>query len=116
MQIHSALVAHQRLEPLDGVTLDADTHALANHAIEVDEHTEPEEIVHLVLVRRETPHQTAYRLLARPVEGGQLVDGCRLVVVVVEHVQTRVLPTSHRDEVDQLLESALFAGTIEHSR
>ena len=66
------------------------SHALPHHPVQVDEHPEPEQVVHLVLTRGKTPHQSAHRLLARPVEFGEMVHRRRLVMVVVVNVQPRV--------------------------
>ena len=83
------LEADQLLEALDGVALHAGTQSLANDAVQVDEHTESEEVVDLVLVGGESTHQSADRLLSGLVELREVVEGCRLVMVVVVDVEAR---------------------------
>ena len=112
-QVHLPLVPAQRLEPLDRVALHPGLHALPDHPVQVDEHPEPEQVVHLVLASGEPAHQKADRLLARPVQLGQMVDRRRLVVVVVVHVQPRAHRAALGDEVDQLLERPLLALPVE---
>src|SRR5271165_5573612 len=107
-KVDKALVSHEWLQSLDGVALHARSHTLANHPIQVDEDPEPEEVIHLVLVRGKTPHQPTHRLLSRLVHGRELVDRCRLVMVVVVDVQPSIPFAANRDEVDELLKSSLL--------
>src|SRR5439155_22807791 len=87
--------------------------SIPHNTVLVGEHTEPEQVVHLVLARGETSHQRAHRLLARAVEFGEMVDRRRLVMVVVVDVQARMARAALGDEVDQLLERALLAWPVE---
>ena len=95
------------------VALHPGLHALPDDPVQVDEHPEPEQVVHLVLAGGEPPHQSAHRLLARAVRLGEMVDRRGLVVVVVVHVQSGATGAAFGDEVDQLLERALLALPVE---
>ena len=112
-QVHLPPVPAQRFQSLDRVALHPGLHALPDDPVQVHEHPEPEQVVHLVLAGREPPHQPAHRLLARAVQLGEMVDRRRLVVVVVVHVQPWATRAALGDEVDQLLERALLARPAE---
>jgi|SRR5271167_915474 len=62
----------------------------------------PEQVVHLVLTRGKTSRQRAHRLLARPVEFGEMAGRRGLVIVVVVDVQAGSARAALGDEVDQL--------------
>jgi hypothetical protein len=112
-QVHPPAVPAQRLQPLDRVVLHPGPYALPHDPVQVGEHPEPEQVVHLVLTRGKTSHQRAHRLLPRPVELGEMVDRRRLVMVVVVDVQTGMTGAALGDEVDQLLERALLTRPVE---
>ena len=57
VQVHLPVVSAQRLQPLDRVALHPGPHALPHDPVQVGEHPQPEQVVHLVLVRGETAHQ-----------------------------------------------------------
>src|ERR1019366_8618486 len=96
-EIDDTVVTTERFEALDGVALHPCAKTLAHHAVQVDEHAEPEQVVDLVLPSGEAAHQSPDYLLTRSVEFGEMVDGGRLVVVVVVDVQMGVLRPSPGD-------------------
>ncbi len=113
LEVDPPVVPAQRLQPLDRVALHPGPDSLPHDPVQVGEHPEPEQVVHLVLTRGETSHQGAHRLLARAVKLGEMVDRRRLVVVVVVDMQARMARAALGDEVDQLLERALLAWPVE---
>jgi hypothetical protein len=72
--------------------------ALSDHAIEIDEHAVPKQVVHLGLARAVAGHE--------PPQGGGFV------VVVVEDVQPGVAPAGGGDQVNRVLEGLLLAGCV----
>ena len=112
-QVDPPAVPAQRLQPLDRVALHPGPDALPHDPVQVGEHPEPEQVVHLVLTGGEPAHQSAHRLLAGAVQLGEMVHRRRLVVVVVVDVQAGMARAAFGDEVDQLLERALLARPVE---
>lgn len=88
----------QRLELLEGIRRRPHLDPLAHDAVQVDEHSGAQELVHLVLASAVAAHQPA--------------DRRRLVGGEVEHVQIGVLRAAGHDEVDELLERALLPGGV----
>ena len=112
VQVDLPGVPGQRLQPLDGVVLHPGPHALPDDPVQVGEHPEPEQVIHLLLTGGEAAHQGAHRLLACPVQFGEVIDRRGLVMVVVIHVQAGMSRPAFGDEVDQLLERTLLARPV----
>ena len=93
-QAASAVEIVKRFEPLDRVTFDARTQAVANDLVQIDEQLGAQHPIDFFLAGRIAAHQALQRR--------------RLVRRVVVDVQIGKSRPSLHDEIDKLLEAVLF--------
>ena len=87
------------LEPFDRIALDTSAQTVPHDLIQIDEQTGAEHPVDLFLACRIAAHQA--------------LQGRRLVWGVMIDMQTGELRPPCHDEIDELLEGALFVGARE---